>query len=128
MDDKVKGILEYIIADYETDRIKFTDDIKEATISAVNKNGGIITNTTDAAGRVFRYRGNSVVVTIWINGDEVTRITVVNKGNVQTLMCNMSGQKRLKVSFGEWDVRLGWCGLVPAFSNGDVLFWTRDEN
>ena len=101
MDDKVKGILEYIIADYETDRIKFTDDIKEATISAVNKNGGIITNITDAAGRVFRYRGNSVVVTIWINGDEVTRITVVNKGNVRTLMCNMSGQKRLKVSFGE---------------------------
>ena len=102
MDDKVKGILEYIIADYETDRIKFTDDIKEATISAVNKNGDKNDNSD--------------------NGDEVTRITVVNKGNVRTLMCNMSGQKRLKVSFGEWDVRKGWCGLVPAFSNGDVLF------
>ena len=100
MDEKVKGILEYVLADYETNGIKFTDAIKEATITAVNNSGKIITNTTDAAGRVFHYRGDSVVVTIWINGDEVTRITVVNKGNVRTLMCNMSGRKRLKVSFG----------------------------
>ena len=101
MDKRIKGILEYVFADYETNEIVFKEDIKEATITAVNGNGKVITNTTDAAGRVFHYRGKSVVVIIWINGDEVTRITVVNKGNVQTLMCNMSGQKRLKVSFGE---------------------------
>ena len=101
MDKKIKGILEYVFADYESDEIVFREEIKEATITAVNGSGKVITNTTDAAGRVFRYRGNSVVVSIWINGDEVTRITVVNKGNVQTLMCDMSGQNRIKVRFEE---------------------------
>ena len=101
MDKKIKGILEYVFADYESDEIVFREEIKEATITAVNGSGKVITNTTDAAVRVFRYRGNSVVVSIWINGDEVTRITVVNKGNVQTLMCNMSGQNRIKVRFEE---------------------------
>ncbi len=97
MADEIKSFFEYVNVSDDTNKIEFGTDIKTAVIHAVDSYGNLITNYTDAAGRRFYYSNKQALVILWIEGDIITRITVVKKNNFQTLECNKAGDYVIEV-------------------------------
>lgn len=91
-------ITDYILINGQ---ITFSEELKTAKIHAVNARGKVITKPSgDPSHVLYDHYGGNFKIAIWIDGDEVSRITVIKRnGSSASCLCKRTSDTIIEIEF-----------------------------
>lgn len=94
----MKQITDYILVNGQ---ITFSEELKTAKIHAVNARGKVITKPSgDPSHVLYDHYGGEFKIAVWIDGDEVSRITVIKRdGSSATCLCKRTSDTIIEIEF-----------------------------
>ena len=94
----MKQITDYILVNGQ---ITFSKELETAKIHAVDARGNVITKPSgDPSHVLYDHYGGNFKIAIWIDGDEVSRITVIKRnGSRATCLCNRTSDTIIEIEF-----------------------------
>ncbi len=94
----MKQITDYISVNGQ---ISFSEELTKCKIHAVDARGKVLTKPSgDPSHVLYDHYGGNFKIAVWIDGDEVSRITVIKRnGSSATIVCKRTSDTIIEIEF-----------------------------